>query len=159
MRFWIDAPAMTLADRVWLAYWSLPRGPRKRPPSYKKLEESAGLPNGILSKLITEERKGATPDTLALLAQALRVEPGWLAWGTGTPPTPTGTVPARTLETSEAVEDSGEVSALHVRVSAEVRRSVTEAVDRALHEAEPDAAAYEVLAAALMHVSSRASRK
>ncbi len=150
----------TLSDRVWLAYWSLPREKRGRPATYRRLEVEGGLPNGIISKLVMGDRQSAAPDTIAVLADVLKVDPAWLAWGKGEPPTPTGTVPPRTLEASAAVEESGEaVPELAAVVSPHVQEIVRNAVEAALLEAPAEAGPLEVLSAALMHVSRSTSRK
>jgi len=152
---------ITLADRVWLAYWSLPRtGKRGKPPAYASLEAAAGLPNGIISKLVNGDRQTAAPETLEALAKALRVEPAWLAWGKGTAPTPSGELPPRTLATApQEEEEAVGVEAGPSAVAPAVRDAVREAVEKALAEAPADAGPHEVLALARMHVGQGTSRK
>jgi DNA-binding Xre family transcriptional regulator len=73
----------TLADRAWVAYHALPRDERGRLPSYRSLELAHGLPLAVLSKLFNGERTTVESDTLAKLATALAVSPGWLASSAG----------------------------------------------------------------------------
>jgi DNA-binding Xre family transcriptional regulator len=141
------------ADRVWLAYWSLPRIDRGRPESFHRLEKRHGISNGTLGEISSGKRQSVTTPTLGKIANALRVAAGWLADGTGVAPTPTGPVPARTPEAAADVEETGENPTLRMAVSPEVARAVNNAVDRALHEASFDATAAQVLTLALMHVS------
>ncbi|MBK9263036.1 MAG: helix-turn-helix transcriptional regulator [Polyangiaceae bacterium] len=65
------------------------------PPPYKEVEDSVGLSNGTISKLLMGARKSATHQTAVRLAKALHVSLDWLLDGKGEPPKPTGPVPPR----------------------------------------------------------------
>lgn len=124
-------PVSDLADRAWLAYHSLPRDEKGRPPSRRKVEQSNELPPSVLSKLFTGERKSVDASTLFKLAKAFGVSATWLQTGEGDPPLPTGRVPPRVLmltygSTSLDIErlgltDADAVTAL-AKVSDEVKR-------------------------------------
>ncbi len=83
----------TMAGRAWYAYHCLPRNDEDKPPPVRRLEKKQGIANGTLKKVFTGERD-PVGSTLAKVADALGVNEEWLLRGTGTPPTPTGYVPA-----------------------------------------------------------------
>jgi transcriptional regulator with XRE-family HTH domain len=149
----------TFADRVWRAYWSLPRTKQGRPDSFHALEREFGLANGIIGKIVKGYRNSVTGPTLAGIARALGVSMEYLADGSGAAPTPTGPVPSRTEENSRGVEDSSGHATLAPAITLEVQRAVDVAVDRAKHEAPAEAQPHQVLALALMHVSTGPATK
>ncbi|MEP7119463.1 MAG: hypothetical protein ABJE95_00915 [Byssovorax sp.] len=91
--------AEPIANRVWLAYHSLPRDAKGRPPSRRQVEIENDLPRSILSKLFTDERQTVEAVTVMKLSRALAVTADWLLSGAGEPPQPTGPVPPRKLDT------------------------------------------------------------
>ena len=93
------AAAESFANRVWLAYHSLPRDAKGRPPSRRQVELENDLPRSILSKLFTAERQTVEGATVVKLSRALAVTADWLLSGVGEPPRPTGPVPPRNLDT------------------------------------------------------------
>jgi hypothetical protein len=94
--------AESFANRVWLAYHSLPRDAKGRPPSRRQVELENDLPRSILSKLFTDERQTVEGATVVKLSRALAVTADWLLSGAGEPPRPTGPVPPRKLDTLPA---------------------------------------------------------
>jgi len=85
----------SFADRAWLAYHSLPRSKKGKPPSYRSLEDAVALSNGTISRIMLGEREDHGYETKTALARVLCVSAEWLAEGRGEPPTPTGPVPPR----------------------------------------------------------------
>lgn len=161
-----DEKRETFADRVWLAYWSLPRvrppkrvGGVPRPESIDRLEGKFEISNGTIGRILSGKRKEVMSDTLPKLAEALNVSPTWLATGHGRPPKPSGPFPTRDQQGSAGVEESAGHPTLKPAISPDVQRAVSAAVDRALHEAPADARPHQVLALALMHVSMAAASK
>lgn len=148
-----DENQAAFADRVWRAYWSLPRTKHGRPDSFHALEREFALANGILGKIVNNRRNMVSATTMAALAKALRTTMEYLTDGSGEAPTPTGPIPPRTEDHASTVEESAEHSTLKPSVSLEVQRTVLAAVDRAMHEATPEAPPHQVLALALMYVS------
>lgn len=96
----------TLADRAWLAYHSLSRNSRGKPPSQKSLEEAHDLSRATLSKTFSGERTQHRADTLHAMAEALGVSADWLLKGEGEAPVATGPVPPRpgTFQPNQWVE-------------------------------------------------------
>ncbi len=96
-------PLESFADRAWLAWHSLPRDERGKPPSMAAVERSVTPPlsNGTLQKIFNETKKspGRQP-TQEQLAKALQADFNWLIRNLpGAPaPTPTGPVPSRHVE-------------------------------------------------------------
>lgn len=100
--------AETLADRAWLAYHSLPRNKRGKPPSYRSLEMKRGLSGGTLSRLMMGDRGEHSYDVRLLIAEALQTTVDFLWKGLGDSPKPTGIVPPRLpylIEDDEAQEN------------------------------------------------------
>ena len=97
--------AESLANRVWLAYHSLPRDAKGRPPSRRHVEIENDLPRSILSKLFTDERQTVEAATVVKLSRALAVTADWLLSGVGEPPQPTGPVPPRKLDTWAPIDE------------------------------------------------------
>lgn len=83
----------TLAERAWLAWHSLPRGPKGDPPGWKGLEAEHGVPGATFSKMFSGKRAEPRGTTVAAMARALHVDAAWLQFGQGEPPKPTGPVP------------------------------------------------------------------
>jgi transcriptional regulator with XRE-family HTH domain len=132
----------SFADRAWLAYHSLPRTKRGKPPSYRSLEDAAGLSNGTISRVMLGEREDHSYETKTAIARVLAVSTEWLAEGRGEAPTPTGAVPPRLpyLVEEGAPESPRPTSALD-----EARAFLDEVVRQS-----PDASPLELLAAAQM---------
>lgn len=96
-------PLEGFSDRAWLAWHSLPRDARGKPPSMSSVEQSVKPPlsNGTLQKIFNETKKGpGRPETQELLALALRADFDWLIRNKpgSTAPLPTGPVPSRYAE-------------------------------------------------------------
>jgi hypothetical protein len=89
-----------LADLVWLAWHSLPREKRGKPPAKAKVEKSVEPPiaNGTLNKIFSGVKRSLDLDTAVRLGRALHVSPEWLGGGDGPDPIPTGPVPDRLVE-------------------------------------------------------------
>jgi hypothetical protein len=89
-------PLGTLNDRVYFAYHCLPRNKRgKVELSARKIEEAHDLPQALLNKLFSGERKTVSSETAPKLATALRVSLMWLLEGDGDPPQLTGPIEPR----------------------------------------------------------------
>lgn len=89
-----------LADLVWLAWHSLPREKRGKPPTKAKVEKSVNPPiaNGTLNKIFSGVKRSLDLETAVRLGRALHVSTEWLAGGDGPDPIPTGPVPNRLIE-------------------------------------------------------------
>lgn len=85
----------TLADRVWRAYYCLDRDENGALPTKKQLEDSVGLSNGILGKLMKGVREDPRGETLRKVAQTLRCDLHWLMTGEGEAPKTSWPVPVR----------------------------------------------------------------
>lgn len=134
--------AQTLADRAWLAYHSLARSKRGKPPSYRSLEMRFALSGGTLSRLMMGDRGEHSYDVRLLIAKALETTVEFLWKGVGDPPRPTGIVPPRLpyLTDEEDTSDHQERPATSLE---QARRFL----DRAA-EAAPNGSAIELLARA-----------
>jgi transcriptional regulator with XRE-family HTH domain len=88
------ATESSLADRVWLAWYSLARDAKGNPPPLKPLELAHRISNGTIKRVLEGERDPQR-ETMSKIAEALRVDAGWLVSGTGRAPVPTGPVPDR----------------------------------------------------------------
>jgi transcriptional regulator with XRE-family HTH domain len=143
----------TLADRVWQLIWSLPRNKRGKPPSYRSLEQEAGLSGGTLSRLTLGERDRPEPETLAALVEVCNkrlpkgVAPATLDWlisnkGEGPMPIPPLPVPPRLPYLVEESETTGDTAP-----PASSMRPIDEAVQLvyAAARANPDASVLEIL--------------
>lgn len=87
---------VNLADRVWFAWWCLPRtGRGGNPPAWKALERDNGISGGTFSRLINDGQAWVSEETAGKLAKALGVRREWLLSGIGEPPVPPGPIPAR----------------------------------------------------------------
>lgn len=82
-------------DRAWLAWHSMPRGAKGKPPSWRSIELEHKLAEGTFSKLFKGHRTEQGMPMLARIARALHVDVVWLVHGIGDPPTPSGPVPPR----------------------------------------------------------------
>lgn len=99
--------AETLADRAWLAYHSLPRNSRGKPPSYRSLEQKHALSGGTLSRLMIGDRAEHSYDVRIGIAEALGVSVDYLWKGSGTAPVPRLPVPPRLPYLVEQNEATG----------------------------------------------------
>jgi len=78
--------------RISIAYYSMPRTSRwERPEPLQPLEERVGLSNGQLGKYM-RDITGArpSPETVEKIAAAMRTSTGWILYGDGEAPRPTG---------------------------------------------------------------------
>ena len=130
----------SLADRAWLAYHALPRTRRGKPPSYRSLEDAAGLSNGTISRVMLGEREDHGYETKLALAKVLQVPVTWLAEGVGEPPKPTGTVPPRL----PYLIDEASPESPRLTTALDVARALLDEAARA----RPDASPLELLATA-----------
>lgn len=102
-----DFVAVDLADRVWLAWWCLPRtGRRGNPPGWKSLEDAHGISQGTISRIVSGERRTVTTDVAERLARALRCSVAWLVAGDGDAPTSSFIIPPRPEPRSEVQHES-----------------------------------------------------
>jgi len=84
-----------IRERVWLAYHALPRDESGAPPPMRWFEETKGLSNGTIKKLVNGAKESIRVDTLSQIAAALGVSEAWLMKGGEGAPVPTGIVPPR----------------------------------------------------------------
>ncbi len=100
-------PLEGLAQRIWFAWHCLPRGKDGTPPSWRSLEMSHQLPNGVFSKILAGSRQTVEAATYQKLGRALRAPVLWLLTGDDPPDLKT-TGPFQALGSDE--QDPQEVS-------------------------------------------------
>jgi DNA-binding Xre family transcriptional regulator len=84
-----------MGERAWWAYQCLPKDGFGRPPSFRGLEESVGLTNNQLRRLIWDEYKRPGLEQLEKFAKALNTTPEWLQFERGEGPKASWHIPLR----------------------------------------------------------------
>jgi len=112
----------TFAARVWLAWHSLPRGDKGRPPRQIHLEREHGISQGTFSRLFSGYIRTVEPATLIKVARAVQADPTWLVSGIGIAPTATGVVPPMP-GTLYAPERTPEEQCVNRATAAEIARA------------------------------------
>ncbi len=90
-------PGMSLGSRAWWAWHCLKRQDNGDPPQLKQFEKDHDIPNGMMARVFSGERRSPTGETLFRIAKALHVSSDFLVRGEGAWPTQTGPVPQRKI--------------------------------------------------------------
>jgi hypothetical protein len=83
----LDFREMTISERAWYAWRCFERDDRGSPPTVRKLEEQAGLPNATVHRWIKAPPSNPSMKAAEKIAAALKTTSGWLLRGDGAPPT------------------------------------------------------------------------